>query len=152
MAKVLLVLLALPVTELWVLISIGSDIGAFSTIALCFLTAAVGIFLLRLQSFALVRQVQEKAARGEAPAREMLEGMAMAVGGVFLLFPGFITDTVGFLLVLPFTRVLFIKLFASHFNTQASYQAQYRDTTIIDAEYEDVTKKASIHIERKDLD
>jgi len=152
MAKVLLVLLALPVTELWVLISIGSDIGAFSTIALCFLTAAVGIFLLRLQSFALVRQVQEKAARGEAPAREMLEGMAMAIGGVFLLFPGFITDAVGFLLVLPFTRVLFISLFAKHFSTQASFHAEYRDSTIIDAEYQDVTKKDTGYIESKDRD
>ncbi|RMA79383.1 FxsA family protein [Umboniibacter marinipuniceus] len=136
MHKVLFGLIAIPVVELWVLISIGAEIGALATIALCFVTAFIGVQLLRHQGFALLRQVDEKVARGEAPAGELVEGVVMAVGGGMLLFPGFVSDVVGFLLILPATRYLFIARVAKYYQSRAQFYSSSQDGVIIDAEFE----------------
>ncbi len=99
-----LLFIVVPVVEMWVLIEVGSAIGALSTIALVFLTAAVGLALLRQQGINTLLRVNSRMERGELPAGEILEGVMLAVGGALLLTPGFITDIVGFLCLLPFTR------------------------------------------------
>jgi UPF0716 protein FxsA len=96
--------IGIPIVEMWVLIEVGSAIGALSTIGLVFLTAAVGLALLRQQGINTLLKVNARMERGELPAGEILEGVMLAVGGALLLTPGFITDVIGFCCLLPFTR------------------------------------------------
>jgi UPF0716 protein FxsA len=99
-----LLFVLIPVIELSVLIEVGDAIGALSTVALVFLTAIVGVSLVRSQGLSTLMQVQQKLARGEAPGKEIVEGMMLAAAGVLLLIPGFVTDFIGLLLLTPFTR------------------------------------------------
>ncbi|WP_372966559.1 FxsA family protein [Marinobacter sp.] len=96
--------IVMPVAELVVLIKVGGIIGALNTIALVFLTAVIGAWLLRQQGLATLLRANERLNSGELPAREVAEGLILAVGGAMLLTPGFITDTFGFLCLLPGTR------------------------------------------------
>jgi UPF0716 protein FxsA len=98
-----------PLVELYVLIEVGARIGAFSTIVLSVFTAVLGGWLVRLQGFAVLYRVQGAMARGEVPALELLEGAMLLLTGLALLLPGFITDAVGFaLLVPPLRRALIL--------------------------------------------
>lgn len=90
-----------PLVELYVLIEVGSHIGALATIALSLFTAVLGGALVRLQGFAVLFRVQESMARAQVPALELMEGAMLLLVGVALLLPGFITDAVGFLLLIP---------------------------------------------------
>jgi len=100
----LLLFVAAPLTELYVLIEVGSEIGALTTILLSVFTAVLGGALVRLQGFSVLKRVQQSMNRGEPPALEMLEGAALMLSGLALLLPGFITDAVGFLLLIPPVR------------------------------------------------
>jgi selenocysteine lyase/cysteine desulfurase/UPF0716 family protein affecting phage T7 exclusion len=99
-----LLFLVTPIVEMYLLIRVGQWIGAWPTIGLVAFTAVVGVALLRQQGFATLLRGQQRMAAGEMPAEEMMEGLALAVGGALLLTPGFATDTLGFALLLPFTR------------------------------------------------
>lgn len=87
--------------EIYLLIEVGGLIGALPTIFLVIFTAVLGIFLLRVQGFSTLQKVRRSLARGEIPATAMLEGMVLMLAGVLLVLPGFFTDTVGFLLLVP---------------------------------------------------
>ncbi len=100
----LFLFVAVPVLEIYLLIKVGSAIGALPTIGLVLLTAALGAALLRQQGLATLTRYQQRLARGEIPAQEMMEGLALAFGGALLLTPGFFTDFVGLLCLLPWTR------------------------------------------------
>lgn len=93
--------LLIPVLEIYLLIEVGSLIGALPTIFLVIFTAVLGVFLLRVQGFSTLQKVRLSLARGEMPATAMLEGMLLMLAGVLLVLPGFFTDTVGFLLLVP---------------------------------------------------
>lgn len=101
---VLLVVLLVPFAEIYLLLGVGSIIGAFPTIVLVVFTAVLGAWLLRQQGFATFRRFQESLARGEIPAYEMIEGPLILVGGALLLTPGFITDLLGLACLIPSTR------------------------------------------------
>lgn len=100
----LLLFIAVPVLELYLLIKLGGVIGALPTIMLVVLTAFVGVAMLRSQGVYTYARVQESMARGELPANAMLEGVALLFGGVLLLFPGLLTDGLGLVCLIPFTR------------------------------------------------
>lgn len=100
----LLLFLIVPLVEIYLLIQVGQVIGALPTIALCILTAFVGSALLRHQGLGTLRRAQAGLNRGEVPALELFEGVALAVGGVLLLVPGFATDIAGLICLIPFTR------------------------------------------------
>jgi UPF0716 protein FxsA len=104
----LLVLLAVfvgaPLVELYVLIEVGGEIGAIPTIALSVFTAVLGGLLVRMQGLSVVLRVQQALGRDELPAIELLEGAVLLATGVLLLLPGFITDALGFLLLVPALR------------------------------------------------
>ncbi len=104
MPAILVVLLVVPLVELYFLIQVGQSIGALPTIALCILTALLGGGLLRQQGFQVLNRARENLDRGEAPALELIEGAALVVGAVMLMIPGFVTDAIGFACLLPFTR------------------------------------------------
>lgn len=111
--------------EMWLLIRVGSAFGAFATIVLVFVTAAVGVSLLRRQGVSTLARVQDRLRSGQVPARELAEGMFLAVGGALLLAPGFLTDALGFCCLLPGVRNILLSravnlLFAKHASAVAS--------------------------------
>ena len=101
---VFLVVLIIPFAEIYLLLQVGSIIGAFPTIFLVVFTAALGAWLLRQQGFSTFRRFQENLAQGVIPAYEMIEGPIILLGGLLLLTPGFITDVLGFACLIPSLR------------------------------------------------
>jgi UPF0716 protein FxsA len=97
-------LLGVPLIEIYVLIQVGRAIGAGATILLLILTALAGAWLLRAQGLRTIARVQEALARGELPAQALLEGLVLVLTSVLLLTPGFVTDAIGFLVLLPWVR------------------------------------------------
>ncbi|MEH6469478.1 MAG: FxsA family protein [Porticoccus sp.] len=96
MRYLLLLFIVMPIIEMWLLITVGREIGAFPTIGLVLLTAAVGFSLLRQQGFATLFRARQKMDAGELPAIEMVEAIILAVCGALLMTPGFVTDVIGF--------------------------------------------------------
>ncbi|BBB23287.1 conserved hypothetical protein [Abyssogena phaseoliformis symbiont OG214] len=94
--------------EIYVLVSVGESIGGFSTILLVVITALIGSTLLKQQGFSTLAKVQQKTMNAQTPAFEMLEGVVILVSGVLLLTPGFITDFIGLLGLIPISRAYFI--------------------------------------------
>jgi UPF0716 protein FxsA len=116
--------LAVPIIEIYLLIQVGQVIGAGWTVLLVVLTAVIGVWLLRIQGLSTLTRAQRKLQENELPAREILEGMALVVAGAFLLTPGFFTDTIGFLLLFPPTRISLVSLVASRMVVSASVHAR----------------------------
>lgn len=111
-----LLFLAIPLLEIYVLIKVGSLIGAIPTVFMVVFTAVLGALLLRQQGFATIKRVQASLARGEVPAIEMFEGLLLLIGGALLLTPGFVTDALGFMcLITPLRRALVLRLLKSAF-------------------------------------
>ena len=105
-----------PVLEIYLLIKVGGVIGALPTALLVVMTAVIGAGLLRMQGFSTMLRAREAMARGELPAIEMLEGVAMLIGGALLLTPGFFTDALGFLCLIPPVRRWLILRFLQRAN------------------------------------
>lgn len=99
-----LLFIIVPLVELYLIIEVGSVIGALWTVLLVVLTAVIGVTLLRIQGFSTLNRARRNMEMGTLPAMEMMEGMMLAVGGALLITPGFITDTLGFLCLIPVTR------------------------------------------------
>jgi UPF0716 protein FxsA len=108
MRPLLLMFIVVPILEMWLLITVGREIGALPTIGLVFLTAIAGLALLRRQGISTIMRAQQKMQTGELPAREMVEGIFLAVGGALLLTPGFFTDALGFACLIPGLRQLLL--------------------------------------------
>ncbi|MEW8505602.1 MAG: FxsA family protein [Candidatus Thiodiazotropha sp.] len=104
----LLLFVGVPLVELYFLIKVGSQIGAFPTIFLTIFTALLGGWMVRAQGFATLTKVRGTMDRGEVPAFEMLEGAVLLICGFLLLLPGFITDVVGFVFLVPSIRRLLL--------------------------------------------
>lgn len=100
--------IVMPIIEMWLLIQVGSEIGAFNTMMLVLLTAAIGGWLLREQGISTLFRFNQRLEHGELPAKEIVEGLFLAVGGALLLTPGFITDAIGFACLLPFLRKMLV--------------------------------------------
>ncbi len=136
----LLIFVGAPVVELYFMIQVGAQIGAFSTVMLVLFTAALGGVLVRLQGFATAMRVRESMGRGEIPAVEMMEGVVLLVAGLSLLLPGFITDALGFICLIPAVRrnmVLWFLQRSSMIRPAAPPTQPHSrpDPRIIDAEY-----------------
>lgn len=110
MRILLIVFVVLPILEMWLLIEVGGVIGALPTIGLVFLTAFIGLGLLKIQSAATLISAREKLRANQLPAREIADGVFYAVGGALLLTPGFITDFIGFACLIPGIRTWIIQL------------------------------------------
>ncbi|HIE48966.1 MAG TPA: FxsA family protein [Gammaproteobacteria bacterium] len=102
--------IVLPILEMYVLISVGSNIGAFNTILLVLLTALIGFALLRVQGFRTLINARNKLGMAQLPAEELITGIFLAIGGALLLTPGFITDLFGLLCLVPVTRRFLLKI------------------------------------------
>ena len=106
--------IVLPILEMYVLIKVGGNLGALNTVLLVLLTALIGVALLRVQGFRTLMNAKNKLGMAQLPAEEIITGIFLAVGGALLLTPGFITDTFGFLCLVPFTRRILLKLFLNN--------------------------------------
>ena len=111
-----LLFIAVPIAELYVIIQVGQAIGALPTIAILLADSLVGSMLLRAQGRAAWRRFQRALAEGRVPAREVLDGALVIFGGAFLITPGFITDVVGVLLLLPPTRAVVRRMLVGIFS------------------------------------
>jgi len=121
----LLLLIIVPVVEIYFLIQVGTAIGAFPTVVLILATAVLGAYLFRMQGLATVQRIQAILSRGEIPAIEMIEGAMLLVSGALLLTPGFVTDVVGFICLIPSLRRKFAEfVLESQFISQTSFQAK----------------------------
>ncbi len=98
----------MPIIEIFVLIQVGSAIGALATIAIVVFTAILGTWMLRSQGLSTLNKARNRMSGGEIPAFQLMEGLALAVGGALLLTPGFVTDAIGFACLLPPTRHLLV--------------------------------------------
>ena len=116
----LLLFVGIPLIELYFLIKVGSEIGALPTIGLSIFTAVLGGALVRVQGFSVLMRVREAMSRSQLPALEMLDGVLLLVAGLALLLPGFFTDIIGFLLLVPALRRLLIARWVRIVPDQAS--------------------------------
>ena len=121
------IFLVVPIIEIYLLIQVGQVIGAGWTILLVVLTAVIGVWLLKLQGISTLARAQHKLQENELPAREILEGMGLVVAGALLLTPGFFTDTIGFLLLFPPTRIWLVSRVAERIVMSASGQVHERN-------------------------
>jgi UPF0716 protein FxsA len=120
----LLLFIIVPLIELYLIIVVGGAIGALWTVLLVILTAAIGVSLLRIQGMSTLTRAQKNMAQGQIPAMEMMEGIALAVAGVLLITPGFITDAIGFLFLLPGSRQAIIRYILARSSVQTGFGGQ----------------------------
>lgn len=118
-----LLFIAIPLIELYFIIVVGGAIGAFWTVILVILTALIGVSLLRIQGMSTLMRAQQNMSRGQIPAMEMMEGIALAVAGVLLITPGFITDFIGFLCLVPASRQAIIRYIMAKASVHTSFNA-----------------------------
>ena len=138
MFKLFLILfITIPLVEIAILIKIGSIIGAGYTIALVIGTAFLGVSLLRIQGISTLAKVQANISRGQLPATELIEGLILLISGALLLTPGFFTDTIGFLMLVPTLRQRLAETFFVNFmkNRINIRQKQTRNGNIIEGEH-----------------
>ncbi|HZJ94088.1 MAG TPA: FxsA family protein [Thiopseudomonas sp.] len=124
-----LLFLIFPLLELFVLIRVGSSIGASSTLLLVLASGVLGVLCIRLAGLATALKVRERMALGETPNKDMLNGLLLVVAGGLLFLPGFISDTVGLLGLLPVTRHWLINRISRHMTHTAQKQQYYRQST-----------------------
>ena len=116
MNAVLLFIIGIPLIEIYLMIKVGCVIGAFNTIFLIFFTAITGIFFARLEGLNAIRSGFNQIVKNELPIYEIISGAALAFAALLLIIPGFLTDIIGFLLIIPITRKIFIRIISSKFN------------------------------------
>ena len=133
MNSILLIIILIPIVEIFFLIKIGSQIGALSTILLIFSTAIVGVYYAKYEGLNMLKSGFIQLSKNEPPAYEMLSGAAIAFAALLLIFPGFITDIIGFLLIFPLSRKLIFDKFVKKINKKKN-----KENNFIDGEFEDI--------------
>ena len=133
MNTVLLAVILIPVIEIYLFIKIGSQIGAFSTIFLVFFTAIVGVYYAKFEGINTLKSGMTQIIKNQIPAHELISGAAIAFAAILLIIPGFATDLIGFLLIIPLTRKLLLGKFNKKFESKKMNKNDY-----IEGEFEDI--------------
>ena len=133
MNTVILSIIFIPIIEIYLFIKIGSQIGAFKTITLIFITAFIGIIYARYEGLNTLRSGLSQLIKNELPVYEIISGAAIAVGALLLIIPGFATDLFGFLLIIPLTRKLLFKKIDKNFKSKKTKKSDF-----IEGEFEDI--------------
>ena len=133
MNTVILTIILVPILEIYLFIKIGSQIGAFNTISLIFITALIGVFYARYEGLNTIRSGFSQLIKNELPAYEIISGAAIAFAALLLILPGFATDLIGFLLIFPLTRKLIFGKFSMKFQKKNNQKNNF-----IDGEFEDI--------------
>ena len=134
MNTVILFIIGIPLIEIYLMIKVGSVIGAFNTIFLIFFTAVTGIYFARMEGISAIRSGIGQLLKNEIPIYELISGAALAFAALLLIIPGFLTDLIGFFLIIPITRNLIIKNISSKFKKPTNYE------NIIEGEIEEDNK------------
>ena len=133
MNSFLLLFIGLPTLEIFLMIKIGGKIGAISTVALIFLTAIIGIYFARIQGLRALKSGMSNIYKNKLPIEEMLSGASIAIAALLLITPGFFTDFIGFLLLIPFTRkIIFSIAFKNRHKTNVNNKEDIIDVEIVD--------------------
>ena len=128
------IFILIPIIEISLFIEIGSNIGSFNTICLIFLTAIIGVYFVRQQGLSTFQRLANQIQKLETPIQTVGEGLVILLSGVLLITPGFFTDAIGFLGLIPFTRIFFIKLVATFILSRYGVYKKKADDTI-EADY-----------------
>ena len=128
-----LAILLVPIIEIYLLIKIGSEIGALSTILLIFTTAIIGVYYAKYEGLNTLKSGLTQLGKNETPAYEVISGAAIAFAALLLIIPGFTTDVVGFLLIFPLSRKFIFSKFLKKFP-----QKKQEKNNFIDGEFEDI--------------
>ena len=134
MGSILIILISLTIIEIYLFISIGSEIGAFTTILLIFLTAIVGVYYAKYEGLKTLKSGFIQLSRQEPMGYEIFSGAGIAFAALLLIIPGFLTDLVGFLLIFPITRKFLYKKISKKFDNKNVRQKN----NFIDGEFEDI--------------
>ena len=137
MNTLLFLIIGIPTLEIYLFIKIGSQIGAFNTILLIFITAIVGVAYARYEGFNTLKSGISQLMKNEVPIYELISGAALAFAAILLILPGFGTDLLGLLLVFPFTRKFLIK----NVSNKYSQKNNKKKRNYIEGEYEDIDEK-----------
>ena len=135
MNTVLLLIILIPILEIYLFIKIGSEIGAFTTISLLFLTAIIGVYYVRYEGLNTLKSGVTQLYKNQMPLFELMSGAALAIAAILLILPGFATDILGFLTIFPFTRRLVFKLITKKEKDKKD-EVQIKDD-LIEGEFED---------------
>ena len=127
-----LLIILVPILEIYLFIKIGSQIGAFTTISLIFVTAIVGVYYARYEGLNTLRSGVSQLYKNQMPLFELMSGAALAVAAFLLILPGFATDLLGFLIIFPLTRKIIFNLFAKNRKSEMHIKDD-----LIEGEYED---------------
>ncbi len=138
MNSVLILILSIPLIEIYLFIKIGSSIGAFNTISLILLTAIVGVAYARYEGFNTLRSGMTQLVKNELPIYEIVSGAALTFAAILLIIPGFATDCLGLLLIIPITRKLIFNVFSKKFNKKNN---TFEKKDFIEGEYKDMDEK-----------
>ena len=133
MNSILLAVILIPIIEIYLLIKIGSQIGAITTILLIFVTAIMGIYYAKYEGLNTLKSGFIQLSKNETPAYEVLSGAAIAFAALLLIIPGFATDIIGFLLIFPFSRKFIFNLFSKKIKKKENNKNNF-----IDGEFEDI--------------
>ena len=131
MNALILFIIGIPLIEIYLMIKVGGMIGAFNTIFLILFTAVTGVFFARLEGFRALRSGFNQLVKNEVPIYEMISGAALAFAALLLIIPGFLTDLIGFLLIVPITRKIFINAISVKFKKKSN------NKDFIEGEFED---------------
>ena len=133
MNLVLILLISIPLVEIYLFIKVGSYIGAFSTISLILITAIIGVIYARYEGFNTLKSGVSQLIKNQLPIYEIISGAALAFAALLLILPGFATDLIGFLLIFPFTRKLLFRKVTNNYSDQNNKKQDF-----INGEFEDI--------------
>ena len=134
MNTILLAIILVPVIEIYLLIKIGSQIGAITTISLIFTTAIVGIYYAKYEGLNTLKSGFLQLSKNQSPTYEVISGAAIAFAALLLIIPGFATDLIGFILIFPFTRKIILNKFM-----KKRKKTVYKNKDFIEGDYEDIS-------------
>ena len=133
MNSILLIIILIPVIEIYLFIKIGAQIGALTTILLIFITAVLGVYYARYEGLNTLKAGFVQLSKKETPAYEVISGAAIAFAALLLIIPGFATDLLGFFLIFPITRKIILNKFSKKFSSKKNTKNNF-----IDGEFEDI--------------
>ena len=140
MNSVIITIILIPIIEIYLFIKIGSQIGALNTILLIFITAFIGVYYAKYEGLNTIRSGFSQLIKNEIPAYEIISGAAIAFAALLLILPGFASDILGFLLIIPFTRKLILGKISNKFKKKQDKKKDFIEGEFKDIEEEDDRK------------
>ena len=133
-----IIFIGIPAVEIFILIKVGGQIGALNTISLIFLTALIGVYIAKLQGIQTLKSGMLNLYQNKIPIYEIMSGASIAIAALLLIMPGFLTDSIGFLLLIPFTRKILFSFTLKHKKSRDTKDQKTIDGEIVDNQKDDL--------------